>query len=499
MSQSIRVLPSGWANAQITDFAIMSSGGTPSRKQPSYYDGNIPWAKIGDLDDGLVRETEETVSDEGLKKSSAKLMPENTLLLAMYGASIGKLGITKIPLSTNQAIACIRPNDEISVEYLFHFFKLSRRDLIKLGQGGAQPNISQTILKRVLIPIAPVAEQERIVDKIDELFSSIEAGERAIEQARAGVSRYRKAILKAAVTGELTADWRDENPTKESAKDLLARILTARYEAWEKSELAKLDAKGKPRPDTEKQWEKFRARYKPPVEPDLEKLPQLPDSWVWVLSDAVTQVTKLAGFEFTDFVNYVEDGDLPVVKAGNVAQNDYNSSEMAKVKSDEVSHLKRSELFGGEILMAFVGANLGKVSILPSTEKFFLGPNVAVIRPQAEFLSSQFGATFYQSDFGFTRLRNSSVGAAQGSISMGRIRNAAIPIMGQEEQAEIVDRVEQAFSKADAVEATLDAQSRAAKALKQAVLKTAFEGKLVPQNPKDEPASELLKRIKEET
>ena len=439
--------------------------------------------------------------------SSKQCVEPNQVLLSKINPRINRVWKVSLKEKFRQIASSewivFDENEEICPEFLVYFLNQGNfKNFLCMnvsGVGGSLMRVKPSIVAPYPIHLPPLAEQERIVDKIDELFSSIEAGERAIEQARAGVARYRKAILKAAVTGELTADWRIENPPKESAKDLLARILTARYEAWVESELTKLDAKGKARPETEKQWEKFRARYKPPVEPDLEKLPQLPDSWVWVLSDAVTQVTKLAGFEFTDFVNYVEDGDLPVVKAGNVAQNDYNSSEMAKVKSDEVSHLKRSELFGGEILMAFVGANLGKVSILPSTEKFFLGPNVAVIRPQAEFLSSQFGATFYQSDFGFTRLRNSSVGAAQGSISMGRIRNAAIPIMGQEEQAEIVDRVEQALSKADAVEATLDAQSHAAKALKQAVLKTAFEGKLVPQNPKDEPASELLKRIKEET
>jgi len=497
MNEGVRVLPSGWANSKISDFAIMSSGGTPSRKQSNYYDGNIPWAKIGDLDDGYVRETEEAVSDEGLKKSSAKLMPENTLLLAMYGASIGKLGITKIPLSTNQAIACIRPKDSISVEYLFHFFKLSRRDLIKLGQGGAQPNISQTILKRIDVPIAPVKEQERIVDKIDELFSAIEAGERAIEQARVGVARYRKAILKAAVTGELTRDWRDEHPTEESAEALLKRILTARYEAWEKSELEKLDAKGKARPETEKQWEKFREKYTPPVKPVEDFSFSIPENWKLVSVEAVTSAARVISYgvlqpgkEFSGGTRLVRVCDI---KKGRIEQ-----SKIKKIDPNIAEKYQRTFLRGGELLITLVGT-VGRTAIVKEP---LVGANVARavgVLTVSENVNTHWLKFCFNEEKSKQNLIGSSREVARKTLNLEQLRSFPVPLPPLAEQTEIVNRVEQALSKAAAVEATLDAQSRQAKALKQAVLKTAFEGRLVPQNPKDEPASELLKRIKEQT
>ncbi len=138
---------------QLGDWA---SGGTPSRAVSAYYHGEIPWVKIGDLNDGVITRTAETITDSGLAASSARLLPPNVLLVAMYGASIGKLGVTGINCSTNQAIASCVPNpDVVDLWYLYWALRDAKDILISEGKGGAQPNISQTMLRGFEIPLRP--------------------------------------------------------------------------------------------------------------------------------------------------------------------------------------------------------------------------------------------------------------------------------------------------------------------------------------------------------
>ncbi|MBM4693770.1 hypothetical protein GS434_08630 [Rhodococcus hoagii] len=149
------------------EVADWGSGGTPKRGVKQFYGGEIPWAVIADLTDGPVRRTSETITDEGLNSSSAKLVPPGSVLIAMYG-SIGKLGIPEIQLATNQAIAFATPHeDRLDRQYLFHYLLSERSALLAAGVGGTQPNISQTKLKAWKIPLPPLPEQRRIAAILD--------------------------------------------------------------------------------------------------------------------------------------------------------------------------------------------------------------------------------------------------------------------------------------------------------------------------------------------
>lgn len=180
------------------------SGGTPTRTNPRYYEGGtIPWLVIGDLNDGYVERAATCITQEGLNSSSAKLLPVGTLLIAMYG-SIGKLGISSIECATNQAIAYCRPNDDlVALRYLFHAVSWAKPALLGLGQGGAQQNISQGVLKSFQIPLAPAAEQTRITDQLDTQLARINACQHRLDTIPALLKRFRQAVLSAAVSGEL--------------------------------------------------------------------------------------------------------------------------------------------------------------------------------------------------------------------------------------------------------------------------------------------------------
>jgi type I restriction enzyme S subunit len=194
------LLPQGWSRCTLGDIGRWTSGGTPSRRNPAYFGGGIPWVKTGELNDSVVRSSEETISDEGIRNSAAKVFPSGTLLVAMYGATIGMTGILSIDASTNQACAALLPtsgNIE-SMRYFQLFLQSQRRELREAGQGGAQPNISQGILKDWILLLPPIAEQYRIVAEVDRRFSVLDQVEATVQTSLARCGLLRQAILRKA-------------------------------------------------------------------------------------------------------------------------------------------------------------------------------------------------------------------------------------------------------------------------------------------------------------
>ena len=152
----------------------IGSGGTPSKKHPEYYGGNIPWVKTGDLKSQYLYEVEDFISESGMKNSSVKLYNPNTVLVAMYGATIGATSILKIAACTNQACAAFKPNERILPEYLYYFLRSQKDNFVKDGVGGAQPNISASYLKNVKIPLRTLPEQTRITGELNKLTHIID-------------------------------------------------------------------------------------------------------------------------------------------------------------------------------------------------------------------------------------------------------------------------------------------------------------------------------------
>jgi type I restriction enzyme S subunit len=193
-----------WIEKELGKVCFTTSGGTPSRKVPDYYEGDIPWVKSGELNHNVIRDTEEHISEEAVKNSSAKIFPEGTLLIALYGATIGKLAVLGVPATTNQAVCGIFKNGVFETKFLFNYLFHKKQKLIEQGAGGAQPNISQTILKKLPVPLAPLPEQRAIVAKIEQLFSELDNGIANLKAAKDKLEIYRQAVLKKAFEGELT-------------------------------------------------------------------------------------------------------------------------------------------------------------------------------------------------------------------------------------------------------------------------------------------------------
>ena len=229
MASNISInLPKGWIKTRVEEVCRTKSGGTPSRKNPDYFGGKIPWIKSGELNDSVIYSCEETITKLGLEKSNAVLYPKNTVLLAMYGATIGKISIFGISASTNQAICTFYHNEKIITNlYLFWFLKSIRRNLVNIGFGGAQKNISQEKIKPIWIPLPPLNEQKRIVIKIESIFAQIDAAKQQLERLASQVTsssgnlaQLKSSVLKQAFKGKLVP----QDPPDESAKSFLKRI-----------------------------------------------------------------------------------------------------------------------------------------------------------------------------------------------------------------------------------------------------------------------------------
>jgi type I restriction enzyme, S subunit len=205
-------LPGKWVWTTLENVAEWGSGGTPSKTQLEYYGGEIPWIKTGELGQGIITRTEEKITPLGLQNSSAKLFPKDSVAIAMYGATIGKVGILGIEAATNQACAVGVPIDGLTTtKYLFHFLASQKEKFVEAGKGGAQPNISQGAIKKWAFPLPPINEQKRIAEKLEQLLERVDSSKARLKIVLDMLKRFRQSALSAAMSGKLTEDWRKEN------------------------------------------------------------------------------------------------------------------------------------------------------------------------------------------------------------------------------------------------------------------------------------------------
>ena len=188
-----------WKTDKLGRILKTTSGGTPLRSNKTFYVGTIPWLKSGELNDNMqIDASDEHINEEAIKNSSAKLFPENSVLIALYGATAGKLGILKISSTSNQAVCAILPNDNFLPKIIYYFLLFKRQFIIKQGKGGAQPNISQTVLKDLDFPIISLGEQQQIVDEIEKQFTRLDTSVKNLKSVKDKLEVYRKSVLKSA-------------------------------------------------------------------------------------------------------------------------------------------------------------------------------------------------------------------------------------------------------------------------------------------------------------
>lgn len=471
-------LPKSWVVTTLDSVADWGSGGTPSRKNPEFFNGAIPWIKTGELGDKYVRTAEEFLSEEAIKKSSAKVFPKGSVGIAMYGATIGKASIWGIDASTNQACAVAQCNSElIDAEFLYYFLLSEKRGFINAGKGGAQPNISQGILKDWPIALPPSNEQKRIIAKIEELFSELDSGIESLKTARAQLKVYRQAVLKHAFEGKLTAAWRKNNKDKlESAAQLLAHIKCER------------DAEGK------RIGKKNLKEPRPLSAEDFSWLFPVPEGWCWERLGWMT-----CGIEYGTGAKSSETGEVPVLRMGNIQNMKFDWDDL--VYTSDAQEISDYLLHEGDVLFNRTNSPelVGKTAIYKGERPAIFAGYLMRINQISSIVDPRF-LNFYLNCHTAKQYGNQvkTDGVNQSNINGEKLAHYPFPYCSLEEQRIIVELLEEQMSSIDRTEADIDYQLQKSEALRQSILKKAFSGQLVAQDANDKPASALLERIRAE-
>ena len=213
-------VPEGWCWRYLSDIGTWQSGATPSRGVKAYFGGSIPWLKTGDLNDDYVKVIPERITDKALKETSVKLNPEGSVLIAMYGATIGKVGILNFPATTNQACCACSELCGVDNRFLFYFLISHKEEFIRQAGGGAQPNISKEIIVNTPIPVPPAEEQKRIVSEIEKWLGVLKDIDKSSLFIHTGINNCKARILDLAIHGKLVP----QDPSDEPAIELLTRI-----------------------------------------------------------------------------------------------------------------------------------------------------------------------------------------------------------------------------------------------------------------------------------
>ena len=491
-------LPHGWTATTLRAVANWSSGGTPSRKRTEFFGGDIPWVKTGELTEKYVRETEEMLTELGVKNSSAKVFPKGSVGIAMYGATIGKVSIWGIDASTNQACAVARPiNGVVSSEFLYHFLRSEKGALVGEGKGGAQPNISQGLLKAWPIALPPLNEQRRIVARIEALFDEIDRGAESLRAAKRAIGLYRQSLLKSAFEGRLTADWRAKNPDKlESPDVLLARIREQRqdcYKAalhdWERALTKWREECGKgKRPAKPKRPRAIPAK---PIDDAIRGWTTVPLGLVVV--DPIYGTPKKCGYGT---------GARGVLRIPNIGSGRIDPTDLKSADFDETESARFS-LQEGDVLTVRSNGSLSIVgkpamALQQHTHYLFAGYLIR-LRPIAQSLVPKYLVYMLMEPKVRAQIETKAKSTSGvNNISAKELQELNAPLCSPKEQAEIVRILDARLQAAEILDAEIDANLARAEALRQSILKKAFAGELIPQDPTDEPASALLARIRAE-
>lgn len=467
-------LPEGWAETTLGAIADWSSGGTPSRSEPSFYGGTIPWIKSGELNSRYVTTTEEFITEAAIKNSSAKLFPAGSVAIAMYGATIGKTAILGVDASTNQACAVGVPAEGvIGKEFLYRLLQNEKKAFIEKGKGGAQPNISQAVIKAHEIYLPPQAEQIRIAQKLDELLAQVDTLKARIDTIPALLKRFRQSVLAAAVSGQLTEEWRASAITLGSAHQLHQQLK-------ESHEAKGGHARGNASNPTEEAHD-----LSPSDLPECWDIAEMRD--ICAPGRPITYGILKPGPELEEGVPYIRVADFP--------GNKLNTANIKKTSPEIDLQFKRARLIAGDLLLSIRGS-VGRLIKIPEALE---GANITQDTARlsiSPLVSTTFIYWVLLADSTQRRMKNATRGVAVRGINIGDVRAIQIPLPSLEEQTEIVRRIEQLFAFADQLEAKVASAKTRIDHLTQSILAKAFRGELVPQEPNDESASVLLERIK---
>jgi type I restriction enzyme S subunit len=379
------------------------------------------------------------------------------------------------------------PEPDVSAGFIKHILRFTAAEVVRRAQGDI-PGLSKDHILNHRIPLPPSAEQDRIAHALDELFSDLDAGVAALVRARKKLAHYRASVLKAAVEGALTSEWRRQHPQTEPASELLKRILAERRRRWEEGHRCKFKKAGR---EPAKDWE---AKYREPVAPSSGDLSTLPKGWCWATVEQVGSVQlgrqRAPQHHQGLFMR-------PYLRVANVYEDRIDLSSVLHMNFTP-TEFETYQLCNGDVLL-----NEGQSIELVGRPAIYRGelPGACFQNTLIRFrpfpgVLPEYALTYFRAclrNHRFRKLARWTTNIAH--LGADRFAAAEFPMPPIAEQEAIVEAVEDQLSVVDHLEVDLEAKVKSAQGLRHAILYQAFTGRLVPQNPSDEPVSELLKRI----
>ena len=431
-------IPESWEWVRLGSIGDWGSGATPSRTTPEYYNGNIPWLKTGDLNDGYITHIPETITERALLETSVRLNPIGSVLIAMYGATIGKLGILQTPATTNQACCACIPFTGIYNEFLFYFLMSQKLAFIKRGEGGAQPNISKEKIVATLMPLPPKAEQKRIVEKLHILQPYIESytllEKEDIKLHHSFPEILKKSILQYAIQGKLVP----QAPTDEPASVLLERIRA------EKEQLIKA---GKIKRDKHESviFRRDNSYYErvDGIERCIDdEIPfEIPESWRWTRWGTVA-----TSIQYGYNAPAKQCGRIRMVRISDIHENLVTWTTVPFCDIDELD-ISTYLLQPNDILFARTGGTVGKSFLVRDVPYEAIYAGYLIRTRYSALLCPQYLKYFMESPLYWQQLKTGTTATAQPNCNGQTLSNMLLPLPPAKEQYRIVEKINRAFAK----------------------------------------------------
>lgn len=494
-------LPTGWATAQLDELCsrIVDGSHNPPPAQASGHPmlsaRNINFFDI-QFDDFRL------ISEEAFQQEHARTkVAAGDVLLTIVG-TIGRVAVVPkrdTPFALQRSVAVLKPRG-VDSRYLAHALTSDsvQRWLQSNAKGTAQKGIYLKTLGSAELPVAPLAEQIRIVAKLEELLSDLDAGVAELKAAQRKLQQYRQSLLKAAVEGSLTAAWREAHPApEETGADLLARILRERRARWEAQQLAKFEAQGKAPP---KGWRENSAER---GRPEIEGLPLLPLGWTWASLEQVAAEEKyslaIGPFGSNLTVPDYRDEGVPLVFVRNIRSGQFGGKSTRYVATEKAQELLAHQVAAGDVLVTKMGEPPGDACVYPDDQPLaIITADCIKVRCAKGLMLPKFLEAVVNSHIGKGQVKPMTQGVAQKKVSLGRFSRLAVPVPPLQEQAAILQKLHAAEQEERCLTIALETSVQQSTAQRQNLLRAAFAGQLVPQEPADEPAAELLGRIRAE-
>jgi type I restriction enzyme S subunit len=483
----MRELPKGWAPCALDECCTVISGQSP--RGETYNDEGIglPFYQGKTEFNDLYPVPRKWCTEP------TKLAEDGDILISVR-APVGPTNLANETCCIGRGLAALRPFRGVETRFVLYQMRATEQQLASVATGSTFSAVSSQQLKEHRVVLAPSYEQPRIVAEIEKQFTRLDAATTALKRVQDNLKRYRASVLKAACDGRLVPTEaelaRQEGRNYEPADKLLQRILRERRARWEADTLAKMQASGKVSNNRGRS-----SKYEEPISAPKGKLPSLPDGWAWTNLSELKQFS-IYGPRFSSD-DYTQDGIVVLRTTDISASGRVNLATAPRLQLTD-AEWKKYQLMPGDLVFTRTGATVGKLALFDDEVQAIPGAYLIHYRLIFKEILPWYVYRFFQTEMGQSALLKGTRGIGQPNLNAPTIESVPIPLPPLDEQRRIVEALDEVINLQSRQTAAVEtAQCRAGR-LKQAVLRSAFTGQLVPQDPSDEPASILLERIRAE-